>query len=926
MNTPRFSIFARIMLATFLPLLLVFSIVLVSISHITYETNIKAARERSVLVAQHTAAQAEESFNHLSHLLQITCGNIAATVDDNPINQKNAEEFILSLMQASEDIYCAWLIVEEDFSGDSGRYGFSFLRTDNGISPVRKIRRDMLENPDSAPWFAIPLRTKAPFAYTHLLYDFDSEKGPECTGGYSYPIIHKDRLAAVAGIDILYHKSFDFLRQWEVAGEQRMFIVSGSGLVLYSSDPEMLYKPLKSFGFSTLDLDKMYAAIRDGAPLSQELDSPLGKGRVLQHLSPIQIHNAETPLYLLSETPVASLYKEAEKAFASIVFLGGLGLLAAGASIFFTTRSIVAPIKRLTAKAEMVAQGDLRVMENAPEKLRPDRHEIDQLERSLEKMMEQVAKLHAMRIFAMEAQHAREKLEQTAVAKDRFFANMSHEIRTPMNAILGMSELLLNEPLEESEAKYVCDIKTAAESLLSIVNDILDLSKLESGNLSLLPVHYDVRALLDNIQSLSRYLALEKGLTFRMEIPDDIPLTLYGDDIRLKQVLLNVIGNAVKFTQAGEVSVLVQKLGDYLLFDVADTGVGIKAEDRKGLFTPFTQLDMGKHRGTRGSGLGLSISRNLLELMGGSISVDSEYGKGSVFHIRVPIVPGDPDRVERRKELVPIQYRSDSRALVVDDNRVNLEVAAGLLRLHGIACDTAMSGGEGIEMLEKTSYDIVFMDHMMPEMDGIEATAIIRGKGGRFAEQTIVALTANAVIGKREEFLRAGMNDFLSKPIVKERLRDILAKWMPSEKRVEGAKVERLGRDTLVRVKPVAREKKSVSARLAAIDGLDSAQGFERLGDIYPDVLGTIGTVWNGLPEKLAGLIACGNLTDLRIEIHGAKGALANIGATTLADMAARIEDAAAQGKLGVCERETPEFLEKFAKLVQDIETGLAGG
>jgi signal transduction histidine kinase/ActR/RegA family two-component response regulator len=366
-------------------------------------------------------------------------------------------------------------------------------------------------------------------------------------------------------------------------------------------------------------------------------------------------------------------------------------------------------------------------------------------------------------------------------AKTQFLSMMSHEIRTPMNAIIGISDILSCDPkLEAGARQYVADIQAAAGALLSIINDILDLSKLELGKMSLTPTNYNFNKLIDNLMTMAKFLAAEKNVNVILENSVTKRLYLLGDDVRLRQVLLNIIGNAIKFTQNGTVTLKITDIGSKLVFDIIDTGIGIKKEDLPFLFEAFKQVDTDKNRHIKGTGLGLSVSKYLVELMNGSIEVESEYGKGSTFRVYIPKIEGTKPEASK-KALPNLNYGNSVLVLVVDDNELNLTVAAGLLRIHGIKADKALSGRQALEMVSTNDYQLIFMDQMMPEMDGLETTANIRAMGGRLADLPIIALTANAMAGAKETLLAGGMNDFLTKPIKREELTDILAKWVPAD-------------------------------------------------------------------------------------------------------------------------------------------------
>ena len=381
-----------------------------------------------------------------------------------------------------------------------------------------------------------------------------------------------------------------------------------------------------------------------------------------------------------------------------------------------------------------------------------------------------------------EAERAKEKAEDATLAKSQFLANMSHEIRTPMNAILGLSELLTQSRLEPAEQEHVRNIRRSSTVLLNIINDILDISKLESGRLTLVNVHYNLIQTVDHISSLFRGMADGKGIEYRLTSSAPLDLCLYGDDLRLRQVLINIVSNAVKFTEKGSVELHIDIGADRINFAVRDTGIGIKADDLALIFEPFSQTDIHRNRQIQGTGLGLPICRSLVELMGGELTVRSDYGKGSTFTVSLPRVDGDPAQIES-EEAAPVKLLApDLRVLVVDDIDVNLYVAEALLEEFGVKVTLCPSGEEEVRMVREQDFDIIFMDHMMPGMNGIDATRAIRALGDKYAALPVIALTANVVAEARGQFEEAGMNDFLAKPIEAARLAAVLLKWAPEGK------------------------------------------------------------------------------------------------------------------------------------------------
>ncbi len=376
-------------------------------------------------------------------------------------------------------------------------------------------------------------------------------------------------------------------------------------------------------------------------------------------------------------------------------------------------------------------------------------------------------------------------------AKSNFLAKMSHEIRTPMNAINGMSELALRENLPDAAREHIVTIKQAGTNLLSIINDILDISKIESGKLEIVTSKYLFSSLINDVVSIIKTKIADSGLRFDINIDPNIPNSLLGDETRIRQALLNVLSNAVKYTKKGFISLSASaeiKKGTVLLtINVADSGKGIKPKDLKKLFDEFVQVDMESRKSTEGTGLGLAITKNLLTAMGGDISVQSEYGKGSTFTLKLPQkISSDVLFDSLENDSAAIKFNApNARVLVVDDIEANLKVAKGLMQPYKMQIDLCQSGIEAIEMVKANSYDLVLMDQMMPEMDGVEATKLIRvmaGENPHYAELPIIALTANAVSGAKEMLFSKGFSDFLSKPIDTIELNSILEKWIPKEK------------------------------------------------------------------------------------------------------------------------------------------------
>ena len=445
-------------------------------------------------------------------------------------------------------------------------------------------------------------------------------------------------------------------------------------------------------------------------------------------------------------------------------------------------------------------------------------------------------------------ERTRELEEQTVIAlsaskaKTVFLANMSHEIRTPLNAILGFSELNLLEPGEKKDRVTLRKIHNSASHLLGIINDILDITKIESGKLALFPREYELPSLLNDAITLNTVRIGSKPITFSLDLDDTLPSRLHGDDLRLRQILNNLLSNALKYTKEGAVTFTVardnanQTEGEIRIrFTVTDTGIGIKAENMDKIFSRYDQGSALEHRDIEGTGLGLDITRQLAELMDGGITVESEHGKGSIFAVTVRqiVILSEPIGKEIALALKNFTYKnrkldienikrsqmSGARVLVVDDVSSNLDVARGFLSLYGMKVDCVHSGGEAIQILRENAalYDLVFMDHMMPDISGPAVLKALRNDiGGIYAGSLpVIALSANALIGSREIFLEMGFQDFLPMPINALDLDRILKKWIPEQK------IERAEEDGL----SDSEVPSEISAEVSAIEGINTAKG-----------------------------------------------------------------------------------------------------
>lgn len=500
---------------------------------------------------------------------------------------------------------------------------------------------------------------------------------------------------------------------------------------------------------------------------------------------------------------------------------------------------------------------------------------------------------------------ARDDALRANQAKSEFLANMSHEIRTPLNAILGMNEMIMREA-SGSLRKYAFNVKSAGETLLSIINDILDFSKIESGKMEIVPVSYSLSSVLNDVYNMVSYKAGQKGLAFHMEVDPHIPDALYGDEVRLRQVVVNILNNAVKYTPKGSVTFTVKAHGDVqgetleLEFITQDTGIGIREEDKEKLFSKFQRLDLEKNRNIEGTGLGLAITVRLTEMMAGTITVDSVYGEGSTFTVRLPqiVEKNDPigdfnARIEaalREEEHYQESFTApQAHILVVDDNDMNLTVVESLLEKTRIHIHTASSGKECLQMIQDNHYDIVFLDHMMPEMDGLETLARAKNLINSQCQDTpYIALTANAVAGVKEMFLSKGFNDYLSKPVDGKTLERMVQKYLPPEK------ILAAGGDTPADTENTTADTPSpAKTTVPAETQIDLPTAMKYCGnneDMQKKFLGMFVSRREAVRQQLENDLQAGNIEDYTTHVHALKSTSLSIGGVKLSECAKALE------------------------------------
>ncbi|MCM1213601.1 MAG: response regulator [Lachnospiraceae bacterium] len=549
-----------------------------------------------------------------------------------------------------------------------------------------------------------------------------------------------------------------------------------------------------------------------------------------------------------------------------------------------------------------------------------------------------------------EAERAEQTAREASQAKTEFLANMSHEIRTPINGILGYNEMIMRGTRESATAEYAINVQAAGRTLLSIVNDILDFTDIEKGELTLEQEPYFVLSLLQDILTYAEYNARKKGLELRVDIDEVLPRQLSGDLVRLMQIYNNLISNAVKYTVEGFVEIHIgwEKTGDdtgIVETVIKDSGIGMRKEDVRRISESFSRFDPRRTRNVQGVGLGLSIVTRLLDLMGSSLRIESEYGKGSAFSFRLEqavieeapvgkLDPADTNMLMARYEEGDFTAPS-ARILAVDDNPMNLDLFRRIMKGTEIRIDTACNGAEALELLEKNFYHMVFMDHMMPVMDGMEALKKIREKG-LCRNTSVIALTANAVAGEKQGYLDAGFDGYLAKPIVSKQLKDMVRSRLPGEllagQRLEGVQNDMPAGGTEERwaervCRPVGKEERSTGqpadpGLLPRLDGLlDTSLGMEYCCDseeFYQEML--VSYMENQKYEAIGEAYGKDDWENYRILVHALKSTSLSIGAVSLSEQAKALEMAAKEGNIAHIRDCHGEMMAAYRELLDKLD------
>ena len=605
-------------------------------------------------------------------------------------------------------------------------------------------------------------------------------------------------------------------------------------------------------------------------------------------------------------------------AFRLSMILFTIGVVTAALANAYMQFSVARPIRRMSEAMKGFAYSDRDGSIGGTEELANiSIHCGDEIEELYHALVKTVSDTEEYLERLREEDRIRNELEvakASSDAKSAFLSSMSHEIRTPINAVLGFDEMILMENRDPEIGKYAEDIQSAGKTLLALINDILDFSKLEAGKMEIVPVQYELTSTINDVVSMTMSMANDKGLSFEVNVDPKTPHLLYGDEIRIKQCMTNILSNAVKYTEQGGLTLNVgfEKADDasadesgfegsiHLLISVKDTGIGIREEDMDKLFSAFDRLDQVRNKAVKGTGLGLSITKQLLEAMGSELKVESEYGKGSDFHFsvlqKVTVWEEIGDLSEAFKKYIPHDksahmddgfYAPNANILVTDDTENNLLVVTRLLKRSSIKIDTADSGKRTLELVTEKKYDLIYLDHMMPEMDGIETLHRMKElEGNMNADTPVIVLTANAVSGSREKYLEEGFTDYMTKPVSYLALKNSLLKYLPEGKTEQRSAEAEQDKE--------AEFNKEDAEILSKLEGIDVKEGLINAGDeaTLLDVIRRFAEAIKDSADRIERELKEGEIRNYTVHVHALKSSARLIGAKELSDLALQMEEA----------------------------------
>ena len=849
-----------------------------------------------------------------------------------------------SIAENTRGAMSVYLRYNPDDYGPTSGFWYTINLSDDSWQPSVPTDMSLYDKDDleHVGWYYIPISAGQPMWMDPY---YNANLGVDMIS-YIIPYFYDNYTVGIIGMDISMEQLKEATSQVKLYNTGSAFMIDKSGNIIYHEaypqgiDYEDLPLADQTYFCNILKIEHNKSVIcksREGTDQKIILKE-LKNGMILGVYAPLSEINA----------PQASLMKRQ-------ILLLTIVLVFALVVFRLLVKTITDPLKKMTAVAEQYADGNYSEDINVHSS-----DEIGILSRALQTMSTSLQQ--QIRIA-----------DSANKAKSAFLANMSHEIRTPINAILGMNEMVLRESKDRDINEYSMNIRDAGKTLLSLVNSILDFSKIEDGKMEIISVNYDLASVINNLANSVSERARSKGLEFKVEVDENLPSVLQGDDIRITQVIMNLLTNAVKYTEKGSVTLSVSDIGrssGYVRVKVAvkDTGIGIKEEDMGKLFESFERLEEKRNRSIEGTGLGMAIVNRLLRMMHTTLDVKSVYGEGSEFSfiLRQRIVDPEPigdytGRLSKSKNgdgAETFICAPDADILVVDDNLMNLKVIRSLMKRNRIQPDQASSGMEAIEFMKKKTYDIVFLDHMMPKMDGLETLSRLKEENLIPRKTFVIALTANAIVGAREKYLEAGFDDYLSKPIEVEALEEKLADYLPKNKisyttvkTVEGTQVttdvsnEGTWEGEVLEFGPESEDsseneatpaggaadqvsEKTFDAITEALrqSSVDVKSGLSYCGgdrDFYIEILHDYAESFAEKSSELSALFEQRDWKEYRTLVHALKTTSKTAGLTKMAELSKLLEDAASAEEETVLTEQHPQLMALYEQTKNMLEEAM---
>ena len=817
-----------------------------------------------------------------------------------------------SIAENTRGAMAVYLRYNPDDYGPTSGFWYTINLADNSWQPSVPTDMSLYDKDDleHVGWYYIPIATGEPMWMDPY---YNANLGVDMIS-YIIPYFYDEYTVGIIGMDISMDLLKESVSKVSVYETGHAFLIDNKANVIYHEDiPD---------GRDYNDL-----SVEDQEYFKSILDLNLNE------LTVFKSHKGQEQKLILKElkngmilgiyAPSSEINAPRRNLLMQLLLISAVISVAAFVIAMMWVRSLTKPLKKMTSVAEHYADGDFSEQMSVKSK-----DEIGILSRSLQTMSSSL-------------QEQIRLADSANKAKSDFLANMSHEIRTPINTILGMNEMILHEAEEPEILDYSSNIQNAGKTLLSLVNTILDFSKIEDGKMEIIPVNYGTASLINNLAISIMERAKAKELEFVVNVDENLPSVMNGDDIRVAQVIMNLLTNAVKYTEKGTITFTFREQsrdadGIDLFVSVKDTGIGIREEDLEKLFESFERLEEKRNRNIEGTGLGMAIVNRLLAMMGSRLDVKSEYGRGSEFSfiLHQKIVDDRPignysERLHKSSHVAGSRRRlsiSGADILVVDDNEMNLKVAKSLMKLNGIVPDLSISGIDAMDMIRKKHYHIVFLDHMMPKMDGIETLQKMREQNLLPDDTTVIALTANAIVGAKEIYLEKGFDDYLSKPIDISKLEEILVKYLP-----EGlCKVEETTAGT---TDQLAVEDDDLPIEFAPSDETDKMKQLSDSGlnteagvaycagdeDFYIEMLQTFAGEWEEKSQAIKSAYDNKDLEDYQIRVHALKSVARTIGADDLSNLALEQENASKVKDAAAVDNGVKPLLDAYSDVVMKI-------